>query len=163
MNKKTQEIITWGSTIFAALCGLVAFAMIFITAINAAVPPYSILQSDYTGLQVALGCSTSGGYQIFNASAGLILAFIFPMIGACTAVIGKGFKVVTGVAAALMITGGALALAATSLVKPAVTFPEISLAAGPIVAGALSIVGGLILVGSVVFDMIVKKKTSENA
>ena len=157
MNKKIMPMISWGATILSALCGLVAFAMIFVTAINTVTPPYSILQNDYSGLQVALGCSTTSGHTIFNASAGIILAFAFPLIGACVAVIGKGYKIVTGVAALLLVTGGALALSVVSLLNPAITFPDATLGAGPIAAGVLSIFGGAALCVSVILDILAAK------
>ena len=143
INKK--QTLSWGVTGFGALCGLIAFCMIFVKAINT---PYSLSES-FTGLQVALGCSTSSGYAIFNPSAGLILAFVLPLVAACTAVIGKGYKIVTAVAAALMVAGGVLALCATYLFNPAITILTYSVGAGPIASGALSLVGGVTLCASI--------------
>lgn len=161
MNKKIIPFLSWGTTIFSALCGLVAFAMIFVTAIVADTPPYSVLQSEYSGLQVALGCSTTVGYAIFNPSAGIILAFAFPLLGLCVAVMGKGYKIVTAIAAALFVTGGALAFSAVSLLNPAIPFPEVSLGAGAIASGVLSLVGALGLCASVVIDVLTAKKAKK--
>lgn len=158
MKRKTLQILSWGTTIFAALCGLVAFAMIFITAIDTNAASYSLLQSDYSGLQVALGCSTSSGYPIFNASAGLILAFAFPLLAACAAVMGKGFKVVMGIAAAAMVTGGALALSGVSLLAPAIELTSANLGAGLIASGVLSLLGGAALCASVCVEVLLGKK-----
>lgn len=144
MKKNTMQLLSWGTTIFAVLCGLIAFCMIFVKAINT---PYSLSDS-FSGLQVALGCSTTNGYPIFKASAGLILAFVFPMIGACTAMLGKGYKIVTIVASAFMVTGGALALSCLHLLNPAIILMAPTLAAGPIASGVLSLVGGVTLCGS---------------
>ncbi|MBO7390406.1 MAG: hypothetical protein J6U39_03070 [Clostridia bacterium] len=158
MNKKKTELLSWGATILAAVCGLVAFAMIFAAAINTKTPPYSILQESYTGIQTALGCSTASGYTVFNASACVILAFALPLIALCVAVMGKGFKIASAVAAAIFIAGAALALTVTSTVRPAVNFPEISLAAGPIVSAVFSLLGALSSIGGIVLEVFIAKE-----
>ena len=162
MKRNTLQILSWGTTIFAALCGLVAFAMIFITAIRTNSSSYSIFQSEYSGLQVALGCSTAGGHPIFNASAGLILAFAFPLLAACAAVMGKGFKAVAGVSAAAMIAGGALALAGVSLLSPAIELASASLGAGLIASGVLSLLGGAALCASICVEVLMAKRDPES-
>ena len=145
MEKKKITILSWGLTIFAAACGLTAFCMIFVRAINT---PH-FLAENFSGLQVALGCSTKSNATIFSPSAGLILAFFLPLIGICAAVIGKGYKIVTFLSAAFLVTGGVLALCATLLLNPAVTnLTEVTIAAGPIASGVLSIVGGATLCAS---------------
>ena len=144
MEKNKKTIISWSVTGFAALCGLTAFFMIFVRAINT---PYSLSES-FTGLQVALGCTTSNGFTVFRSSAGLIVAFIFPLIAACVAVIGKGYKIVAIIAAVFMVAGGVLALCAYYLFNPAITLISYSVAAGPIASGVLSLVGGATLCAS---------------
>ena len=156
MNENKKMILSWGVPIFGALCGLVAFFMIFVKAVYT---PYSLAES-YTGIQVAMGCSTTSNYPIFRASAGLIFAFLLPMIAACGAVIGKGYKVATALSAAAMITGGALSLSAMHLIRPAITFPTISLGAGPIASGVLSLVGGVALLASLCLEVLWNKKRS---
>jgi len=146
MKKKTMHLFSWGVTIFAVLCGLAAFCMIFVASIKT---PY-YLQESFTGLQVAMGCSIND-HTIFNASAGLILAYLFPLVAACVAVIGKGNKLTPLIAGALMVTGGALALSTLSLLNPTVyfiTLTDPTLAAGPIASGELSLIGGVTLFGS---------------
>ncbi len=144
MKIKTSQLLSWGVSIFAALCGLTAFCMIFVVAIKTSY----FLQDSFTGLQVAFGCSIND-HTIFKASAGIILGFAFPLIASCTAVIGKGYKIATIVAAALMVTGGALALSTVTLLNPDVyLYTAPTLAAGPIAAGVLSLVGGVTLCGS---------------
>lgn len=153
MNDNKKLILSWGVPIFGALCGLIAFFMIFVKAVYT---PYSLAES-YTGIQVALGCSTTSDYPIFRASAGVIFAFLLPMIAACGAVIGKGYKIVTALSAAAMIAGGALAFSAMHLIRPAITFPTISLAAGPIASGVLSIVGGVALAASIPLEIYLRR------
>lgn len=144
MKIKTSQLLSWGVTVFAALCGLTAFCMIFVVAIKTSY----FLQDSFTGLQVALGASINN-HVVFKASAGIILGFVFPLIAACTAVIGKGYKIPTIAAAAFMVTGGALALSTVNLLNPAVyLYVTPTLAAGPIAAGVLSLVGGVTLCGS---------------
>ena len=144
MEKKKTIILSWGVTVFAALCGLVAFCMIFIRSV---ITPFR-LQESFTGLQVALGYSINN-QPVFTASAGILLAYLFPLIGACVSVIGKGFKIPTLVAAAMMITGGALAFSTVQLLRNAIYIGTPSLAAGPIVAGIFALLGGLTLTGSI--------------
>ncbi len=163
MNRKKMEILSWGATIFAAVCGLIAFAMIFVAAISTEVTPYSILQDSYTGVQVALGCSTASGYTIFNASAAVVFAYALPLIALCVAVLGKGFKIVSGIAAAIYAAGGALALTVNLTVRPAVTFPEISLAVGPIVSAVFSLLGVLALVAGIVLEVYIAKEKKKAA
>ncbi|MBO4478976.1 MAG: hypothetical protein IK037_04260 [Clostridia bacterium] len=148
MKKKNAKLLSWATTIFAAACGIVAFCMIFVISIKT---PGYLAKESFTGLQVALGCSIND-HTIFNASAGLILAYLFPLVGACASVIGKGNKIVTLISGALLVTGGALALSTLSLLNPTVYFFTLSdptLAAGPIASGVLALVGGVTLFGSV--------------
>lgn len=146
MKKKNNQLLSWCATIFAAVCGVVAFCMIFVVSIKT---PWYVKES-FTGLQVALGCSLND-HTIFNASAGLILAYLFPLVAACCAVIGKGNQIVCLIAGAMMVTGGALALSTLSILNPTVYFVTLSdptLAAGPIASGVLSLVGGVTLFAS---------------
>ncbi len=137
MGKKQQRTLVWIATIFAAACGVAAFFMIFAKAVS-----YEnfIFGDTFTGLQVALGYTVNDS-KIFDASAGILLAFLFPLIGACVAIIGKGNKYVSILASAMLITGGILALCALSLLKS--HYPGTpNLEAGPIVSGVLAILGG---------------------
>ena len=143
MTKKQKLFLSWGVTIFAAVCGVIAFFMIFAEAVKT---PFSFEES-YTGLQVAMGYSINS-YPIFEASAGIILGFLFPLIGACVAIIGKGNKILAVVASALLLTGGVLVLCTLPLLH-SVTFLSISLGAGPIVSGVFAIVGALASAGSI--------------
>ena len=146
MKKKNNQLLSWCATIFAAVCGVVAFCMIFVVSIKT---PWYVKES-FTGLQVARGCSLNE-HTIFNASAGLILAYLFPLVAACCAVIGKGNQIVCLIAGAMMVTGGALALSTLSILNPTVYFVTLSdptLAAGPIASGVLSLVGGVTLFAS---------------
>ena len=117
MKKKNAKLLSWATTIFAAACGIVAFCMIFVISIKT---PGYLAKESFTGLQVALGCSIND-HTIFNASAGLILAYLFPLVGACASVIGKGNKIVTLISGALLVTGGALALSIGIAIQ---NFPE---------------------------------------
>ena len=144
MNKKKMQYVSWGTTVFGALCGLVAFFMIFVTAIKEPL----LFDGKFTGLQVALGYSVDE-YPVFSPSAGIILAFLFPLLGASVAVIGKGYKVVTLIAAATMIVGGALAFACVSLLNTDIPLGSVSLGAGPIASGVLSLLGSCTLIGSI--------------
>ena len=138
MNKKLKNNLSWGTTVFATVCGVVAFFLIFARAVN-----YTglIFGSSFTGLQVALGY-TVNDVPVFKASAGIILGYLFPLIGACVALIGKGNKIVTFLASGLLLTGGVLLFCMTSLLNgSAVGAP--SLAAGPIAAGVVAILGGV--------------------
>ena len=145
MKKKNNKLLSWATTIFAAACGLVAFCMIFVVSIKT---PY-FLKESFTGLQVALGCSIND-HVIYKASAGIILAYLFPLLGACASIIGKGNKIVVLISGALLVTGGALALSTVSLLNPTsyYTLAGPTLAAGPIASGVLSLVGGVTLFGS---------------
>ena len=138
MKKKVKNNLSWGTTVFATIAGVVAFFLIFADAVH-----YTglIFGSSFTGLQVALGY-TVNDITVFNASAGIILGYVLPLVGACVALIGKGNKVLTLLASAMLLTGGVLLLCATSLLNGgSVGVP--SLAAGPIAAGVIAILGGV--------------------
>ena len=143
MKKKQKLILSWGMTVFAAACGVAAFFTVFADAITYS---YNILGNlSYTGLQVALGYSLKSGaleLAVFNASAGIILAYLLPMIGACGLIIGKDKKIVMVLSSALMVAGGVLCfLLVQFLSGPNVGTPL--LAAGPIAAGVLAAFGGV--------------------
>ena len=144
MKKKSKNLLSWGLKILAAACGVAAFFVIFADAVN-----YSalIFGDSFTGLQVALGY-TVNDIAVFKASAGIILAYLFPLVGACLLIIGESFKPAVVLAAAMMVTGGVLALCALSLLNGTYV-GEPSLAAGAISSGILSIVGGLAACGSI--------------
>ena len=138
-KKNNAGLISWAVTIFAAACGVAAFFMIFGESITF----QSLLlgKSSYTGLQTAFGY-TVNGIEIFKASAGISLAFIFPLAAAAATVIGKGCKIVAFLAAAMFITGGVLAFCIPSLlVGNYVGDPALGVCAT--VSGVLSIVAGV--------------------
>ena len=144
MKKVSKNILSWGVTAFATLCGLAAFFVVFADAVG-----YSLLDVEtgaFSGLQVALG-ATVNNVQFFEASVGIILAYLFPLIAACALIIGKGFKIVTYLAAAMMLTGGVLAFCIVSLLN-GTYIGDPSLAAGAIASGVLSVAGGVIACGS---------------
>lgn len=163
MKKEKMGLLSWGATIIAAVCGMVAFAMIFVAAIDSQASTYSIWQDSYTGIQVALGCSTANGYAVFNASAGAILAFALPLVALCVAVMGKGFKIVSAVAAAIYVAGASLAFTVTATARPAVTFPALSLAVGPILSGVFSLLGAIALIGGIVIEALIAKDKKQAA
>lgn len=147
MKKQYKEYFSWGITILATVLGVIAFFMIFVDAIKF---DGNLVQGSYSGLQVALGYKLNT-ISIFEASAGIVLAFGFPLLGGCVALIGKGNIIVTCLAAAMMLTGGVLAFCIVQLLNcNAVGHP--SLAAGPIASGILSILGAATAGFSVFFD-----------
>jgi len=144
MKKVLKNIVSWSVTAFAALCGMAAFFVIFADAVE-----YSVLgmvAESFTGLQVALG-ATVNNIAVFKASAGIILAYLFPLVAACVLIIGKGFKVASILAAAMLLTGGILAFCTVSLLN-GTYFGDPSLGAGAISSGVLSVVGGVVACGS---------------
>ncbi len=138
-KRNNSELISWAVAIFAAACGVAAFFMIFGESVKF---PNAIFSKDsYTGLQTAFGY-TAYGVEIFKSSAGVSLAFIFPLVAACAAVIGKGCKIVAFLAAAMFITGGVLAFCIPSLlVGNYVGDPALGVCAT--VSGVLSVVAGV--------------------
>lgn len=143
MKKKSKSFLSWCLTIFAAACGVAAFFVVFADAVN-----YQglILGSTFTGLQVALGY-TVNNVTLFEASVGIIFAYLLPLIAACVLIIGKGNRILPLVAAVMMIAGGVLALCTLRLLNGgSVGAP--SLAAGSIASGVLSLVGGLVACGT---------------
>ena len=147
MKKPSKNIIVWATTVFAALCGVIAFFVVFAEAVHCE----SILFGDsFTGLQVGLGYSVEDGFSsitIFKASAGIILAYLFPLVAACILIVGKGNSIAGAIGAAMMITGGILAFCIVQLLNGSY-LGEPSLGAGAITSGVFSIVGGLAACGS---------------
>jgi len=141
-----KYIRSWGVPIFAAVCGLVAFFMIFLKAIVIS-PDYLITAGKYSGLQVAFGF-TLNNIKVFEPSVGIIFAFFFPLVGACTLIIGKGYKIAEIVAAAFLLVGGILALCAAHLLRGLYVGTP-SLAGGAIASGVLALLGSAAAVGTV--------------
>ena len=111
-KKIHSEQISWILTIFASVCGVAAFFMIFGTSV---VFPKKVLgKAAYSGLQTAFGY-TVNGIDLFTGSAGVALAFIFPLFASCVAPIGKGSRIASLFAAAFFVAGAALAFALPSL------------------------------------------------
>ncbi|MBQ7712888.1 MAG: hypothetical protein IJT69_03620 [Clostridia bacterium] len=143
MKKKTKTMLSWGLTILAAACGVAAFFVVFADAVS-----YQglILGSTFTGLQIGLGY-TVNNVVVFEASAGVILAYLLPLLAACVLIIGKGNRILALVASALMITGGVLAFCTLNLLNgTSVGVP--ALAAGSVASGVLSLVGGITACGT---------------
>ena len=144
MKKDQAIILSWGVTVFAAICGVTAFFVIFADAVR-----FSgvALVDTLTGIQAALGFSINKTYQLFGASAGIIIAYLFSLLGASGAIIGKGIKVVTALSAAMMLTGGVLLLCLPNLLNnvnlTATALATAHLAPGGIASGVLAIVGGV--------------------
>ena len=138
MSIKKKSLVSWGVTIFAALCGVAAFFTIFAEAVTF---EGLIFGESFSGLQVALGYSVND-IVIFKASAGIVLAYLLPLLGACALIIGKGNRIVCGISALMMLAGGILALCTLQLLQGGfIGVP--SLAAGAISSGVLAIVGGV--------------------
>ena len=132
-----------GITAFAAVCGIVAFVLVNAVAIHT---PYFLNKPTFTGLQIALGY-TINEYAVFKPAAGIILAYVFPLAAACLAVFGKGKLVLTLLAGAMMITGGALAFSTVHLLNSEAVRTA-TLGAGSIASGVLAIIGGVTAIGS---------------
>ena len=138
-KKSNSGLISWAVTVFAAVCGVAAFCMIFAESVYFDMA--FLGKASYTGLQTAFGY-TANGIEVFNGSAGVSLAFLFPLIAAAIAVIGKGNKIVAIIAAAMFITGGVLAFCIPSLlVGNYVGTPN--LGSGATACGILAIVAGV--------------------
>ena len=86
------------------------------------------------------------------------MSFVFPILAACVAIVGKGNKIAAVAAGALMVTGGALSLSTLNLLNQPVYIGACELAAGPIVAGIFSLIGGVTLLASLVVDGVLAKK-----
>ena len=146
MTDKQKSFLSWGVTIFAAVCGVIAFFTVFADAVKT---PFSF-DEGYTGLQVAMGYKLNN-YPVFEASVGIVLGYLFPLVGACVAIMGKGNKILAGIAAALMLTGGILVLCTLKLIR-SINFVSISLGAGAIVSGIFAILGAITAAGSIFLD-----------
>ena len=138
MRDKIKRYLPWGLTICAAAFGVAAFFLIFANAVKYDVA--ALGEDSFRGYFTALGY-TKGGIELLLPSAGLIIAYLFPLLGACTAVIGKDSLIARLIASALLITGGALLLSAAHLVE--CTFGgTASLSVGTILGGIFALLGG---------------------
>ena len=140
MKKKIKSLMPWILTLFAAAMGIAAFFLIFAPSVRY---DYLILgKTAFSGLNVSLGYTINKTSVVFYASAGMIIAYLFPLLGAAVAVIGKDSLIARGIAALLLLTGGALSFAATSLVQA--NFIGVpSLALGSIFSGVTALLGGV--------------------
>jgi len=140
VKKKFKSYIPWTLTLFAAAMGIVAFFLIFAPSVTY---DFFILgEKVFTGINVTLGYTINKSTTVFYASAGMILAYLFPLLGASVAVIGKDSRIARLIAVALMLTGGALSFAATALVN-ANFYGDASLGLGSIFSGVTAILGGI--------------------
>lgn len=137
MKEKIKNILPWACTIAAAAMGIAAFFLIFAPSVNANV----LGETYFKGLNTALGY-TKSNIKVLSASAGMILAYLFPLLGAATAVIGKDSLIARIASTALFLVGGALSFAAAALVKANFT-AEITIAFGSVLSGVFSILGGI--------------------
>ena len=138
-GKNGSALLSWAVAIFASLCGASAFFLIFAPAVLYEPPLWG--RETYSGLQVAFGYAASG-IRVFRGSAGVALAFIFPLAAASCAVIGKGNKIVAIVSAALFVAGGVLAFCLPNLLVGAYVGTP-ALGVGGALCGVLSVAGGV--------------------
>ena len=131
--------LSWAVTIFAAVCGVAAFFMIFAYSIRFAGPLLG--KSAYTGIQTAFGYSVSG-IALFKGSVGIALAFILPAVAAVTSVLGKESKILSIASAVLFLASGILAFCIPNLLCGNYVGSP-TLAAGGTACGILSIAGGI--------------------
>lgn len=141
MEKFGKFIRSWGVPIFAAICGVVAFCMIYVKAI-VVTPAVSVAAGDYTGVQIALGFTKNETIAVFSPSAGVILAYLFPLAASCVIVIGKGIRIAEGIASALFLAGGILLLCLSHLLRGPID-GSAALSAAPIAAGVLALLGAV--------------------
>jgi len=140
MKEKIKNLMPWILTLFATAMGITAFFLIFGTSVK-----YDVIILDenaFKGLNVTLGYTINKTTTVFYASAGMILAYVLPLLGACVAVIGKESLIARIVAAALFIVGGALSFAAVSLVKPGFNGTA-TIGLGSIFSGVTAMLGGI--------------------
>ena len=140
MKQKLKTLMPWILTLASAAMGIVAFFLIFAPSVK-----YDFLilgNNTFTGINVTLGYTINKTTTVFQASAGMIFAFLLPLLGACVAVVGKDSFIARIVATAMFLTGGALSFAATALVKPAF-LGNASLALGSIFSGVIALLGGI--------------------
>lgn len=144
MEKKQKTLLSLGAMGLAALCGLVAFFLIFAHALE-----YTFFTSckQATGLQAALGYKIDS-IVVFRASPGLILAYVFPLVATFSIGVGSAFskkvkKYTTLLATLLLLVGGILAFCAPSLASANSTLLSVKIAGGAIASGIVSIIGAI--------------------
>ena len=140
MRDQIKTLLPWILTIFAALMGMAAFFLVF--AHSVVYDVFIFGENTFKGLNVALGYTFNKTNVIFHASAGMILSYVFPLLAASVAVIGKDSLIARIVATALFFVGGALSFSATALVKAGFN-GEASLALGSIFSGVTAFLGGI--------------------
>lgn len=160
MTKYKSLIINWALPVFAALCGLVAFCMVFIDAIGTVSKATATVGDSYTGLVVSLGLIETIGTvnrTLFSFNILSLLAYVLPLVGAVVIIIGKDCRLANIVAAAALVVGGVLLLMMSVLVKigasdSMTTLYTFTMKAAPIAGGVLAIVAGLSAVAKLVFQ-----------
>lgn len=133
-KSKKKKNASWILPIFAAICGIVAFFLIFAEAIKFEF----IGTKPFTGLQIAFGYKLNN-IEVFEFNIGIFLGYLFPLLGAAIAVIGKGKKIASVLASALMLVGGILVFCTIPLLGKETDV--ISLMPASICSGILSILG----------------------
>lgn len=136
LNNKLLK--NWILPIFAAVCGTVAFFLIFAKA--ASLTPFLITNS-YSGLRVAFGY-TVNNVVLFTFNVGIALGFVLPLFAACVIIIGNGNKVAAGVAAALFLAGAVLVFCTVPLLNFSAA-ANAKIAIGAILSGVFSLLGML--------------------
>ncbi|GEM_PF-3111767 len=137
MKEKIKNILPWACTIAGAAFGIAAFFFIFAPSVRANV----LGETLFKGLNTALGY-TKSNIKVLSASAGMILAYLLPLLGAATAVIGKDSLIARIVSTALFLVSGALSFSAAALTRANFT-TEITIAFGSVLSGVFSMLGGV--------------------
>ena len=137
MSEKIKGLMPWILTFFAAAMGIASFFLIFAPSVT--YDAYILGENSFKGLHTALGY-IRGDITVLHASAGMIIAYLFPLLGAATAVIGKDNMIARIAATALFLVGGALSFAATALVRPVFTATA-TLGLGSIFSGVTAMLG----------------------
>ena len=140
MKAKIKGLMPWILTLSATALGIAAFFLIFAPSVKYGFPILG--KTSFNGLSVTLGHTINKTTVVFHASAGMILAYLLPLLGASVAVVGKESFIARIVASALLLTGGALSFAATSLIQPNF-IGQASLGLGSIFSGVTAILGGV--------------------
>ena len=144
----------------AALFALVAILVMFAPAINAT-------GDTYTGFEITFGAKRSAVVAtatVLKFSFGNFVPFILAIAGlvlALLGILGKGGKLVSFIAAGLLVAAGVLFFCALPMTMPNVDSNDAAdlirkgyeLAAGPIVSGIFSILAG----AAMLFRVFVKK------
>jgi len=140
MKDSIKSLMPWILMVFSALMGMVAFFLIFAPSVVYDVVVFG--ENTFKGLNVTLGYTVNRTNIIFYASAGMILAYVLPLLAAAVAVVGREKLITRIISTALFFTGGALSFAATALVNPGFNGTA-TLGLGSIFSGITAMLGGI--------------------